>query len=279
MPASRGTQRQARRAYIKVHTRAWDLHRIGQLRKVDVRETVAPMHRQTKPFLSAIASGCIFAVSAAGATSFQSHDSIRDSARSFLLEQAQAGNSGNVSVTIGQLDRRLKLQQCNGPLETFLPDGARLRGNTTVGVRCPVADGWRIFVTGKVSVLADVLVLRTSARRGDSLNAGDVELVERDISSLSRGYLEDPAELEGKILKRAVSNGMVLTPGLLEAPRVVRRGDRVTLVARQGSLAVRMQGEAVMDGRPGERIRVRALNSEKIVEGTVMDAGVIKVTL
>lgn len=214
-----------------------------------------------------------------GATPFQSHESIREAARVFLNDQAEARNGSKISVAIGQLDSRLRLQPCTEPLETFLPDGARLQGNTTVGVRCPIPDGWRIYVTGKVSILADVLVLTTSARRGDVLNAGDVERVERDISTLRRGYLDNPGELEGKILKRAVSAGMVLTPGLLEAPRVIRRGDRVTLEARHGSLAVRMQGEAIMDGRPGERVRVRALNSEKIVEGTVVNAGVIKVTL
>jgi flagella basal body P-ring formation protein FlgA len=249
-------------------------------RKVDTLETVSTMPRHTEPFRKVITGVTLFMLAGTcGATSFQSHESIRETAKAYLHEQAEARNAGKISVTIGQLDSRLRLQQCPEPLETFLPDGARLQGNTTVGVRCPTADGWRIFVTGKVSILADVLVLKTSARRGDSLHAGDVELVERDISALSRGYLEDPAELEGKILKRAVSTGMVLTPGLLEAPRVVRRGDRVTLEARQGTLAVRMQGEAVTDGRPGERIRVRSLNSEKIVEGTVVDAGVIKVTL
>jgi flagella basal body P-ring formation protein FlgA len=40
-----------------------------------------------------------------------------------------------------------------------------------------------------------------------------------------------------------------------------------------------MQGEAVMDGRRGERIRVRSLSSKKIVEGVVTAPGVIKVTL
>jgi len=214
-----------------------------------------------------------------GAMSFQSHDSIRETAKTFLTVEAQSRNQGKINVSIGQLDSRLRLQHCSKPLETFLPDGAKLQGNTTVGIRCPISDGWRIYVTGKVLILADVLVLTTSARRGESLNAGDVELIERDISALSRGYLDDPAELEGKILKRGVSNGMVITPGLLEAPRVIRRGDRVTLEAHQGTLAVRMQGEAIMDGRPGERIRVRSLNSEKIVEGTVVDAGVIKVAL
>jgi flagella basal body P-ring formation protein FlgA len=224
--------------------------------------------------------GLLCALATTGwAVTLQSHDSIRTTAETYLREQAQTQHMGNIEVTIGTLDNRLRLTQCNGVLDAFIPQGARLQGNTTVGIRCPDADGWRIYVTGKVSVLADVLVVRESLGRGSPVNEASVELVEQDISSLTRGYLDDPSQLEDKILKRAVSPGMVLTPNMLEAPRIIRRGDRVTLEASQGALAVRMQGEAVMDGRRGERIRVRSLNSKKIVEGVVTATGVIKVTL
>ena len=213
------------------------------------------------------------------AVNLQSHDSIRTRAETYLREQAQTQHVGKIEVTIGTLDSRLRLTRCNGSLDAFIPEGARLQGNTTVGIRCPDADGWRIYVTGKVAVLADVLVVRDSLGRGSPVNEASVELVERDITSLTRGYLDDPSQLEDKILKRAVSPGMVLTPNMLEVPRIIRRGDRVTLEASRGALAVRMQGEAVMDGRRGERIRVRSLSSKKIVEGEVTAPGVIKVTL
>jgi flagella basal body P-ring formation protein FlgA len=209
----------------------------------------------------------------------QSHDSIRTRAQTYLMEQAQTQHTGKIEVTIGTLDSRLRLRQCDGFLEAFIPEGAHLQGNTTVGIRCPDADGWRIYVTGKVSLLADVLVARESLARGSPVNEDSVELVERDISSLSRGYLNEPSQLEDKVLRRAVSPGMVLTPNMLESPRIIRRGDRVSLEVSQGALAVRMQGEAVMDGRRGERIRVRSLSSKKIVEGVVTAPGVIKVTL
>ena len=224
--------------------------------------------------------GLLCAFTATGsAMTLQSHDSIRTRAQTYLMEQAQTQHTGKIEVTIGTLDSRLRLRQCDRFLEAFIPEGAHLQGNTTVGIRCPDADGWRIYVTGKVSVLADVLVARESLARGSSVNEDSVELVERDISSLSRGYLNEPSQLEDKVLRRAVSPGMVLTPNMLESPRIIRRGDRVSLEASQGALAVRMQGEAVMDGRRGERIRVRSLSSKKIVEGVVTAPGVIKVTL
>jgi flagella basal body P-ring formation protein FlgA len=40
-----------------------------------------------------------------------------------------------------------------------------------------------------------------------------------------------------------------------------------------------MAGEAISDGSRGERIRVRALNSRRIVDCVVVSAGVVKVTL
>jgi flagella basal body P-ring formation protein FlgA len=51
------------------------------------------------------------------------------------------------------------------------------------------------------------------------------------------------------------------------------------LVSGQGPIQVEMLGEAVNDGARGDRVQVRALNSQRIVEGWVVSASVVKVTL
>jgi len=127
--------------------------------------------------------------------------------------------------------------------------------------------------------LAKALVTRRALPRGAPLGPDDVQLVERDVARLHQGYLDDPSDIEGMQLKRPVTAGTVLTGSLIQAPRLVKRGQRVTLEARTGAVAVRMAGEAVSDGSRGQRIRVRALDSRRIVEGVVVSPGVVKVTL
>ena len=70
-----------------------------------------------------------------------------------------------------------------------------------------------------------------------------------------------------------------MTPRVLEAPRLVRRGERVTITARADGIDVRMAGKALMDGTAGERIRVRNINSDRVIEATVASPGMVEVQM
>ena len=209
----------------------------------------------------------------------QSLDSIRTTAEAFLLESAKAQHDGRVTINMGQLDPRLRLTECSQPLQAFQPAGARLSGHTSVGVRCTGASGWSIYVTADIDLYADALVVVRPLARGQMLTLQDVQVQETDISNLGFGYLYDPSQIEGLVTRRPVATGAVLTPSLVKAPRLIRRGDRVTLVNSNGPIRVEMLGEAMGDAAKGERVRVRTLGSKQVVEGWVISAGVINVTL
>lgn len=211
--------------------------------------------------------------------SFQSPDSILAAARDYLEQTARAQFSGRVEVQMGHLDPRLRLATCDRPLEAFQPAGVRNGGRTSVGVRCASAAGWTIYVSADVEIFANALVTTRALPRGADLGPGDVRLVETSLAGMGTGYLRELAEVEGLATRRPLPAGTVLTPAMLKAPHIVRRGDRVTLVGGDGPIQVEMQGEAVNDAARGERVRVRALNSQRIVEGWVVSASVVKVTL
>lgn len=209
----------------------------------------------------------------------QSAESILETARDYLVRGAQAQHPGRVEVETGYLDPRLRLAQCAQPLEAFQASGARPTGRTSVGVRCPGVAGWTIYVTANVDVFGKALVTTRSLSRSADLTAGDVRLMETSLANLGAGYLTDSADIDGMVTRRPLPAGTVLTPAMIKAPRLVRRGDRVTLVGGEGPIQVEMLGEAINDGARGERVRVRALNSQRIVEGWVVSASVVKVTL
>jgi flagella basal body P-ring formation protein FlgA len=66
---------------------------------------------------------------------------------------------------------------------------------------------------------------------------------------------------------------------LLAADILVRRGQRVTLIATIGGLEVRAQGEAIADAGPTGRVRVLNLASRRIVEGQVESREQVRVSL
>lgn len=224
-----------------------------------------------------IAAALILCTAAAEAA--QDHEAIREAALGFLKSEAARAHEGRTEVRIGRLDSRLKLAECGQPLKATLAPGARLMGSTSIRVRCPGPTPWSIYVTGHVAVFGKVLTAARPLPRGTMLEPAMLKPVEYDLSKARFGYFRRPEEVDGMLLARSVKAGAIITPGVLKARRLIRRGQQVTLVARRGGLAVKMKGKAMADGARGEVIRVQAVNSRRIVEGEVLAPGVVKVTL
>lgn len=220
----------------------------------------------------------LLAPSMAAGQAVQTLESIVSAAVERLEKEAARNWRGDdavkVEINVGRLDGRLRLPACTMPLETEVPPGARPHGAVAVGVRCP-APGWSLFVPARVTVSRPVVVMAVSRPRGATLSASDLALELRDLATLPGGYLTDPGELEGMSLRRAVQARAVLLPGHAAPPELVRRGDRVTLQAAGGTIAVQVEGEALAGGALGERVQVRNLATRRVVEGTVGGEGLV----
>jgi len=212
------------------------------------------------------------------ATTYQSHDSIRHAAKVFLGQQARGLHKRHVAQ-VDHLDPRLHVKHCGRALETFLPPGSSVYTAMTVGVRCRGASPWTLYVPAHLKVLDKVIVAARPLQPGHRVTAEDFTITERDLSTLHTEYTSDPRDVLGKRIKQPVLANNVLTPYVLERSRVVHRGDRVTIIARDNGLEVRMMGQALMDGAKGDEIKVRNLSSKQIVVGTVAAEGMINVHL
>lgn len=209
------------------------------------------------------------------------HENILRAATSFMeIEARQAHDARfDVSVTPGRLDSRLRLRSCEEGLEAFMAPGSRTAGNSTVGVRCQGPVTWTLYVPVEISVQGEVVVLSEALPRSTVLQASHLRLEKQDVGSLSSGYLTDPDSTRGMVLRRALQAGTLLTPQMVEPPRLVQRGQRVTLLAENASVVVRVEGEALGNGAHGDRVRVRNLSSDRIVEGLVLSHGTVGVSM
>ncbi len=81
----------------------------------------------------------------------------------------------------------------------------------------------------------------------------------------------------GMRLKQGVGEGQVLALSLLEPPPVIERGAIVRLFYASGSLLVSTRAEALEEGRVGETIRVRPLDSRRACRGIVRGPGDVEV--
>jgi flagella basal body P-ring formation protein FlgA len=209
----------------------------------------------------------------------QNHEEIRQAAADFLNKKLREQQRTDMHIEIGQLDNRLKLANCDQPLEAFVSSHSRLMGNAQVGVRCTSPKPWTLYITAKIAIYEQVVTAKHPLSRGTTLTSDDITLTRSELSRLHRGYLSATDQAIGRLLKHDLSQGAVLTPAQLKTPLLIRRGQKVTLFAEMEGIQVRMSGTALEDGANGELIRVKNLTSKRVIEGTVLKNGTIKVPL
>ncbi len=207
---------------------------------------------------------------------WQHPDAIRDAAEQAVIAQF-ADTGGRISVAAVPVDPRLRMPACEQALTASVANTTQDSSRVSAAVRCDGLRPWRLFVPVRVSLHRTLVVTAAPLERGKVLAAGDVILTEREVGASPGGYLTAVEAAAGKVLRRSLPAGAVLSPALLEAPLLVRRGQQVTLEARSGTIAVRMAGVARDDGALGQLVAVQNLSSRKILQGIVRNEKSVEV--
>lgn len=137
----------------------------------------------------------------------------------------------------------------------------------------------RGVVTVRVDAERQAVVTSRPLRRGAVIRDQDLLVDPRSVDALPEGWLADPEPVVGKRLRRSLAAGAPLSSEHVEEVPAVRRGQRVKLELRHGSLRIEGFGRAQQDGHPGEWIRVRNLTSKRELTGRVAKNGVVHVEL
>ena len=177
----------------------------------------------------------------------------------------------------GYLDPRLRLAECSEALEPFLPDGASPARRTMVGVRCSGSQPWKIYVPIDVTISDTVVVARRSLASGHTVTPEDIDVVEREVSRLSQGYMAHAEDVLGKRLKQNLLTGRVITPSMLLDEIMIKRGQTVTIAASGNGIDIAMAGTALSDGTLNQRIRVENTASKRVIEAIVRSSELVEV--
>jgi len=222
--------------------------------------------------------GSTLSTAGSAATAGHDHADIRRAAEAAAASQIDARN-GRVKAVANNIDSRLRLAACDVPLEAKLPYGNTRKSRVTAEVRCNGRKAWKLYVPVQLEVWQKVLVAAGPLQRGKLLQRGDMILAERTVSTQARGFVMDPSQAVGYRLKRALSEGDVINPGVIVAPPLIERGQNVTIEASSGPLRVQMSGIALEDGLAGEIIMVENRESGRKVEGVVRSGKTVEVLL
>jgi len=237
-----------------------------------------------KLFFSKAACLCLLIIASASAHAASIQQQIIGASQAFLEQATQdylANNNitGRHTVKIGRLDPRLRLPQCSIPLQVSLESPAQPIGRVTLRVRCDSNAPWTIFVPSHVNLHREVVVAVRSLSRNSIVQANDVQLAEREVSSLRQGYLLDLDSAIGQQVTRPVRPNQVVATHALKAAATINKGDEVVISARGRSMSVRMPGIALEEGAMGQQIRVRNARSQRVVRARVTAPGQVEVAM
>ena len=129
----------------------------------------------------------------------------------------------------------------------------------------------------------DVVMTTRPVARGHVFSAADLTTGRQDVTLLN-GYCTSLDQLIGQQAKRVLPESQLLRAVDVEpesrvtGPPLVKRRDRVKASARSGALLVTIVGEAQQDGRMGELIKVKNVDSNSFIYGRVVGANEVEIT-
>ena len=212
------------------------------------------------------------------ANEFESTERLRTLVHSYLTEIFLEDSKGSrdedqFSVTVSNLDSRLALASCAGNIHKNITSAKPYGSNLTVRLTCTGENRWSIFVPARVDVFADIAVMKHSLQRGDVVTENDITLVRMNTNRAGTGHIKDLSRAIGMELRRPLQSGDPVRLSHLQAPEVVKRGDKVMLEARSNGLSVVVAGTAMASGQMGDQIRVRNTKSRRIIDALVVGPG------
>jgi len=119
-------------------------------------------------------------------------------------------------------------------------------------------------------------VLERAVAKGDLLSAADFI-----VRVVPAGQARDAPRLQdlvGMEAARPLPPGAVVRTSDVIRPQLVRRGEPVTIVFRDGALSITAEGRALGSGAAGDFVRIVSLSTNRTLDGVVDGSGSVRVS-
>jgi flagella basal body P-ring formation protein FlgA len=183
-------------------------------------------------------------------------------------EAIEAVNPG-ATAQVASAPRDLRLPP--GAVE-LKPEGAQpvigTTGSLIIRVLVDGREEVRVPISFRLQRLTSVVVAVRDLTVGSILSIDDVRVEERPAAA-GRPLLADVEQAVGQQVALPLRGGSPIAAGMLRAPVLVKRGDRIRLICRSPGFVISALGEALQNGSAGQTIRVRNLSSLREVTALV----------
>ncbi|MDP5240618.1 flagellar basal body P-ring formation chaperone FlgA [Uliginosibacterium sp. 31-16] len=190
--------------------------------------------------------------------------------------RAQTANlPGKVSIETGKLPEDERHAGCQR-WQAFLPPGARAWGRVSVGLRCLAGTRSALYVAARVRVEGSYLVAARPIGNGQTIESGDVKVVQGELTAQAPDLLLNEKEVIGQIARSAIAAERPLQATLLRPQPIIQAGQRVQVISFGQGFTVSNEGQALAAAVAGQSVRIKLANGN-VVSAIARDNGVVEV--
>lgn len=160
-----------------------------------------------------------------------------------------------------------------------LVDSSKDRGNIDVIVTAS-SDSKRFFkipVSFKVRVYEYVAIAKRRIRRNQQLTKGNLSMARRETTRVRGFAFFDIKDLIGMVTTTSIQPNTILTENEVEIPPTIKQGSIVKLLIQASGFRIVTKGMAQQTGYTGEVIKVKNMDSKKLLYGEIIDSGSIRI--
>ena len=135
----------------------------------------------------------------------------------------------------------------------------------------------RVRLAGRVERMTQVPVLSDRVMRGEVIDEADIVWQSLPEARLPRAAITDADMIIGMAAKRSLQAGKPIAATDVRRPRLVNRGETVTMVLTTPSMHLTAKGRALQHGSHGDTIRISNLQTNTVVDAIVTGPGQARV--
>ncbi len=122
---------------------------------------------------------------------------------------------------------------------------------------------YRLIATGKYTESRRIPVAKTLIRKGALIEESDIAFKHTPDNKVVSSALDNEKYIIGKQAKRNIARSSQILSGDVENPIVIKKGKAVIAIYREKNMELKVTAQAMSDGRVGEIIKLKNIDSGK----------------
>lgn len=186
-----------------------------------------------------------------------------------VTDRVNPDGNPNIIVKAMPLDSRIRVTQCQTPLEISMKQRNRITRHFSVKAACTTSETpWNVYVQVRVYEYIEAVVTTTHVAKGEVITRDMVSMQMIEKSKVRNNGTDAMERLLGGRAMRNISRGYQISGADV---CLVCKGDNVAIVAKLNNLSIKTSGTAMENGAFGDTIQVQNNSSERIVKGVIGD--------